>query len=142
MKTITDFLVENSTEMPGFLISRSTMPQIKDVDAMLSYLSSIGVTYHEDPSMSMKYVRPTQHNYERDKVDAIKNQLINNNDSKMKPIIVSYQPSIGEGHPTQFFVLDGHHRYLAAKELGVGISAIVINCPINKLLKICLDKEF
>jgi ParB-like chromosome segregation protein Spo0J len=77
---------------------------------------------------------PTQTDFNQDKVDQIKsdwNYIVGN----QKPIIASKEDG---------FVLDGHHRFFAAKQLGTGINVIFVDLPINKLLAISnifLDKN-
>ena len=54
---------------------------------------------------------------DRKKIDKIKEGIKNGDD--IPPIVVDFAPVIKNGEPYQFGLMDGHHRYIAYKELGI-----------------------
>lgn len=54
---------------------------------------------------------------DRKKIDKIKEGIKNGDD--IPPIVVDFAPVIENGKPYQFGLMDGHHRYIAYKELGI-----------------------
>lgn len=115
----------------NFMIARTNMPQIEDTGDFLSYLESIEVGYTKHIS-SVRHFKPTQaEGFNEYKIRNISMDMRKDPDSipSMKPIIVS-----NDG-----YVLDGHHRYLAAIREEENIPFIVVDTTINKLLKISYD---
>lgn len=104
------------------------MPQIKDIDSFLSYVSSQG---HSSMDMvgDVDDFRPTQTDFDQDKVDRIKYDMIHNPRKANKSILVT----------SDGFVLDGHHRYLAAKQLNNMISYHQLSTNISDSLKLAYD---
>ena len=54
---------------------------------------------------------------DRKKIDKIKEGIKNGDD--IPPIVIDFAPVIKNGEPYQFGLMDGHHRYIAYKELGI-----------------------
>jgi len=124
MKNFRQFITEEMSQFSGFLISRDNMPQIKNVKDYVNFIERQGIRV--DSSNMMVYMfRPTQINFEQEKVDRIKAD-VGDDTSTMTPIVVSEDG----------FVLDGHHRYFAAQQMDISIPVITVNLPINKLLKL------
>lgn len=115
----------------AFAISRANMPQIDDIDGFVKYLNKFGIDSELVSLSNVDSISPTQTDFNQEKVDQIKSNW--SRDSK--PIIAS---------KVDGFILDGHHRYYSAKQLGEGINVIFVDLPINKLLvmaNLFLDKN-
>ncbi len=76
---------------------------------------------------------PTQFEYDEDKVRRIITDWEYDQDTieQTKPIIVSEDN----------FVLDGHHRYFAAKQSRTAVPVVKVYLPINKLLKLAFEYQ-
>jgi len=103
----------------GFVIARSQMPQINDVNAFKAFLTSASIDYVEGDFDPRKF-KPVQID-----VDAAKIADIADFD---KPIIVSADD----------YILDGHHRYFAGRDRSY-IKAIKVDLTINKLLSLAYE---
>jgi|AntDeeMinimDraft_5_1070356.scaffolds.fasta_scaffold26318_2 hypothetical protein len=124
MKNFRQFITEEMSQFSGFLISRDNMPQIKNVKDYVNFIERQGIRV-DSGNMMVYMFRPTQINFEQEKVDRIKAD-VGDDTSTMTPIVVSEDG----------FVLDGHHRYFAARQMDISIPVITVNLPINKLLKL------
>ncbi|MDX1532704.1 MAG: hypothetical protein R3230_00700 [Nitrosopumilaceae archaeon] len=112
-----------------FMIARSNMPQINDVDEFVSYLNSIGIENDLDTDL-VNHFKPTQSvGFDEYKIRNIQMQMRKYPDSKMTPIIVS----------SDGYVIDGHHRYLASSRTQTKIPFILVHTTTNKLLKIAYE---
>lgn len=109
----------------AFPIARASMPQV-DVKNLQRVLDQLDINYIVMKDIPWNY-RPTQTDFDEDKV----NQLIQKLQSgdTFGPIIVS----------NDNFVLDGHHRYIAANMTATPIDVMTVDLPINKLLKLVTD---
>lgn len=128
MKTFKQFILEDQMSQSAFALPRSQMPQIKDIDSFLSYISAHGHSYI-DMFGAVNNFRPTQTDYDQDKVDRIKQDMIRNPRTNTKSILVS----------SDGFVLDGHHRYLAAKQLNEMIAYYELSTNVTDSLKLAYD---
>lgn len=127
MKTLRTFIKERTlVPFNGFVIGRNQMPQIEYIDDFINFVDMQHIDCTKT-SGTVGHLNPTQFEYDELKVKRIMDEFVE--DNKMKPIIVS-----DDG-----YVLDGHHRYFAAKELNVAIPYILIRLPINKLLKLAYN---
>jgi hypothetical protein len=77
MKTFKQFILEDQMKMSAFNLPRSQMPQIKDIDSFLSYVSSQG---HSSMDMfgDVDDFRPTQTDFDQEKVNRIKYDMVHN----------------------------------------------------------------
>lgn len=102
-------------------ISREHMPQITSnwIDHFLTELSLDGIAFKEEKLIS-KILKPTQSEFNMSKVKRMKHV------SGDKPIIVS----------RDFYILDGHHRWLAVynQDKNRKINCIMIDLPILDLI--------
>ncbi|ASD50458.1 hypothetical protein FDI24_gp176 [Acidovorax phage ACP17] len=106
---------------------RHAMPQIKDFDAFMKDLEANDiavVTISVDP----EELKPTQGNFNEAKVKAM---LADKSWSK-NPIVSSDDD----------FVLDGHHRWLAAANAKQFIKSRVVDLPIDELLDFVKGKPY
>ena len=124
MKTFKEFIAEEQCKFPAFYVSRSNMPQIKTISQFESHVNSFGVET-EYKFVNAAELRTTQTDYDQSKVDSI----VADSQITSKAIIIS-----ADG-----YILDGHHRALAAAQKGVEVEALVVNLPINKLLKLAME---
>lgn len=116
----------------SFMIARVNMPQIDDVEAFTDYLYGIhgvGICTYIDYVDGYKPLQ--SEGFDEYKIRNICMDMRKKPDDipSMKPIIVS-----GDG-----FVIDGHHRYLAAIREQVKIPYIVVDITANKLLKLAYE---
>ena len=107
-------------------IHRAEMPQIRSIElkGAMKELATNGtnVLYK---SSNIGVLQPTQENYCQDKVDSMKEEMTE--PFNIEPIVVSNDNAI----------IDGHHRWLAAKQkFGENsyIPSYVIGLPIDKAL--------
>jgi hypothetical protein len=101
-------------------IPRAEMPQVKAEHrgAMVNFLAARGIS-HEQTDVNPAELKPTQAEFSPAKVREAAGLSTSG-----RSVLVS-----SDGH-----VLDGHHQWLAAKERGVPVKAIVLNAPIEQLL--------
>jgi len=107
-------------------ISREKMPQIseEDQEIFFKYLKDHGVKITKTKILA-KDLKPTQKTINLSAV----NKLLKTNSSKLKkPIIVS----------SDNYVIDGHHRWLAAlnKNRESKVNVIKSSIPVKQLIKI------
>lgn len=121
----------NDTEkfviIPGaYMVPRSQMPQIRDQDAFLKFLSDNDMFWVETKFPTEKII-PLQSMVDRKKIAKLSLAEID----KLPPIVLSE-----DGH-----IIDGHHRFFAVHDTGASeINAIVVMGHTNKVFK--LAQEF
>lgn len=120
MKSFKEFVKESLSPNAGFMISRDNMPQIGSSLEFIKFLKKQNISYEELRS-NVNHVRPTQIDFDQDKVDRIIDKGVNDN-----PIIIS----------NDNYVLDGHHRYFAALQMDEDINILQVSLTINKLLRV------
>lgn len=116
---------------PGLNIHRKDMPQIEDkhMTGFFEFLKSKGGKIVKT-KMKASDLKPTQRNFNVDGVAAMENHFRTNKEKSRKPLIVS----------SDNYIIDGHHRWLAAKNLGMDIPVVhVTNISLKKLLEISHD---
>lgn len=130
MKNFFQYVKEAMAPMPAFNVPRVAMPQINDIQKFKETLDKEGISYFEEVIKDMSKVRPTQTDYDQEKVSDIIGSMKTDSDriADSLPIITSRTDDQSE------FVLDGHHRYYAALQTGAQLKSLVVNLPINKLL--------
>jgi len=106
---------------------RHTMPQLSQFDAFMADLNKAGIE-SEVRQIDPGVLTPTQGNFSEDKVDF----LINEKKWDAKPIITSNDD----------YVIDGHHRWLAAVKLGKNIKSRVIDMTADDLLAFLKNKPY
>lgn len=125
MKTLREYMTECMS------VTRINMPQVEDTASFTAYLDSVGVAWSDDIT-AVHHLRATQsEGFNNDKINSIIDSLETDPDSAadMKPIISSEDG----------YVLDGHHRFLAAKQLGMMIPIVKVELPLNKLMKLAYE---
>lgn len=105
---------------------RHGMPQLTNYDAFVSAVKGAGGTI-SDVELTPKDLTPTQKNFNEEKVQ----RLIDAGDLG-KPIISS----------NDNFVVDGHHRWLAAHRKGDKVKCRQVSMSIDEILDLCKDADF
>ena len=121
------------------MIRRDQLPQIPSnkVGEFVKFCEEKGVPV-EDCGIPPSHIHPIQGEFNREKVDALKKK----NTGEWDSLIVASpreEPSSGNTH---VMLLDGHHRYIAQKELNPekNINCLWFHCPIKELVR--LGHEF
>lgn len=119
-------VIAESLDMPeiGYMtFSRELLPQIVDQDEFLDHLKLMGIDYTK-VALNADDVKATQSDgFDMDKVA----KMMNN--KTLHPVLVS----------SDYFILDGHHRWIAAFNKKHTFSALLINAPILELIRIAAD---
>ena len=128
MKKFKTYIAELRVERPNAKdtlgIKRDKMPQVrsKDYDELIAHLKKNGVSVQKKSVKATK-LKATQSDFNVDKiVDKISSIKTL---GKAKPLIVS----------SDSYIIDGHHRWLAAKNVGGSIDVMQSNVKVKELLK-------
>lgn len=122
MKDFKEFL---ASKVPGFLIGRSSMPQIKDQQKFIDHLSSLGI-YFSFEEVPVSSITPVQPDIDQEKVLSINPRKFSN------PIVVS----------DSYYILDGHHRFFSYLINDFDfIEVLKVDIGINKLLVLAKEYE-
>lgn len=116
----------------GKRLNRSQLPQIKstDVAEFVEWMSEQGVDSFST-TVKAADLNPIQLEINLDKVEGMKQvHQSGTKDMGAKPVMVS----------SDDFLIDGHHRWYALKELGEDINVVLFDAPIDELLS--LIKKF
>ena len=129
----TELRVDRPNTKDTLGIERGKMPQVrsKDYDDLIKHLKKNGVRVQKK-TVKASTLKATQSNFNVDKiVDKISNIKTL---GKAKPLIVS----------SDNYIIDGHHRWLAAKNVGGSIDVMQSNVKVKELLKhvYSFDKTF
>lgn len=136
MKTFKTYISELKIEMPpkgaGLGIPRSEMPQVaeKDYPDYFKYLKNKNITFKEY-LMNPNDLKPIQKDFNVPGVERSLDKIakILASGSKDKFILVSKDN----------YIVDGHHRWIAYKNLKKDIAVLKANVPMKKLLKVTLE---
>lgn len=128
MKKFSSFGREFKVDMPAAKdtlgILRDEMPQVKsdDYDALIAHLQKNGIKMQKK-SVKASTLKASQKNFNSDNiVKAIGNIKTL---GKAKPIIIS---SVN-------YVIDGYHKWLAAKNVGTNIDVMQATAKVDELMK-------
>jgi len=107
------------------------MPQIDNVDAFVKFLSGNGISSELCCGLVYMFKPLQSEGFDDDKIAEIANDITDNihNYKKITPIIVS----------SDGYVIDGHHRYLAAVSVQSSLPYIQVDTTANKLLKMAYE---
>jgi uncharacterized protein (DUF1015 family) len=128
MKKFSTFIVELKVDSPDAKdtlgISRDKMPQVKsaDYDELMTYLQKSGIKMQKK-TVKANTLRATQRDFNTDKIVNAVGKI--KTLGTAKPIIVS----------SDNYVIDGHHRWLAAKNVGTSINIVQANVKVKELMK-------
>jgi hypothetical protein len=110
-------------ELGGMTFSRDLLPQIVDQDEFLDHLTLLGIE-HSKVALNAADVKATQSDgFNMDKVAKMMKA------TNLKPVLVS----------SDHFILDGHHRWIAAHNQKHTFKALEIAAPILELIRIAAD---
>lgn len=107
---------------------RHAMPQLSQFDKFKADLKANDIKMTEGGTKNPKSLTPTQSNFNEEKVEA----MIENGTWNNKPIIVSDDD----------YVIDGHHRWLAAVQTKKPVKVCVVGMTAEKLLDFLKDKDY
>lgn len=105
---------------------RHGMPQIKDWDAFTKNIEELGEKI-EDVELTPSDLTPTQKNFNDEKV-----QRIIDDKKDFAPIVVSKDG----------FVIDGHHRWLAAHRMGQNVKCRQVSMSADDILEMCQGADY
>lgn len=135
MISFRDYLAELKIEIPKadetLGIERENMPQIegKDYEHFLSYLRKKGASSKRE-KVAARTLKPIQKEFSKAGVEKSLERLRSPEVDPRPPVIVSKDN----------YIIDGHHRWLAAKNAGVKDFEITrVNAPMSELLKMAHD---
>lgn len=120
-------IIAESLEMPpiGLTFSRDLLPQIKNQSEFMDHLKAIGIA-SKKASFDTGVLRATQSDgFDMKKVAALMKS------PEPKPVLVS----------SDGFILDGHHRWIAAFNKKEQIPSLVMDAPILELIRIAADYQ-
>lgn len=121
------------------MIHRDQLPQIpaNKIREFMKFCENKGVSV-EQCALPPSHIHPLQGEFNREKVDSMKGKA----NGEWKSILVANPREEPESGNVQVIVLDGHHRYIAQKELNPdkNINCIWFHCPIKELVR--LGHEF
>lgn len=105
-------------------ISRGNMPQVRsaDYDELLAFLKSKKISMTKK-TVKANTLKATQRNFNKDKIVGAAAKYSTLKDAK--PIIVSKDN----------YIIDGHHRWLGAHNVGGDITIYQANVKVDDLLK-------
>lgn len=112
----------------GFIDRRGDMPQIRNVVAFQNDLFMSGVFYEYDDNVTPEDLSPTQKEFNEGKVDSI----VSAGSWAKKPIFFS----------NDNYVIDGHHRWLAAHKANSLVPGFKIDMTIDQVLEFLKDKPY
>lgn len=127
-----EFKIDIPKPKEGLGIKRNDMPQIeqKDYDDYVKHLKTNGITLTTD-TVDPDTLKPTQKDFSKPGIERSIEKFIEVIKGKrdLEPIIISSDNR----------VLDGHHRWLAHKNIGMKIPVLKANVKIKKLLDVTHD---
>ena len=123
-QVIAEFRATTPKSKDTLEIERLDMPQVhpKDYAELLTYLTSLGIKM-EKGEIKAKKLSATQSDFNLGKILSIMGIL--KKIDKANPLIVS----------SDNYIVDGHHRWLAARNGGQNISIIKADVKIRVLLR-------
>ena len=128
MKKFKSYIAELKVDRPGagqtLGVTRDKMPQVKskDYDELIKHLGKNGVRMNKK-SVKASTLKATQKDFNVDKIVGAISKI--KTLGTAKPLIVS----------SDNYIIDGHHRWLAAKNVGGSIDVMQSNVKVKELLK-------
>lgn len=124
-----EFKIDIPKAKEGLGIKRDDMPQIEEkyYDEYFKYLKKNGINITKD-TVDPDDLKPTQSNFSKPGIERSIEKFVEvlKGKRELKPIIVSSDNR----------VIDGHHRWLAHKSIGMKIPILKANVSAKKLLDV------
>ena len=125
MKNYKQFVSEEMFNRSAFYLPRNQMPQINNIADFKQFLDRSGVEYKDYYAPTVDLI-PTQSDFDEEKVK----NFPSHSDSHIDPIVIVRTPS------GKKFILDGHHRYVAMKYLGLDIPVVETEMEVTDMLRL------
>ena len=111
-------------------IPRNRMPQVKTADypEYFKYLKDNGVDFKKIEGVKAAQLKPIQGEFSKQGVEKQLNKILKNLEDGGKPLIAS----------SDDYIIDGHHRWLAAKNTRSSVTVFKADIPMRELLELTL----
>ena len=111
-------------------IPRNRMPQVKtkDYPEYFQYLKDSGVKFEKVTGVDPKKLKPIQGEFSKQGVERQLDKILKNLEDGGKPLIAS----------SDDYIIDGHHRWLAAKNTRRRVDIFKADIPMRELLELTL----
>ena len=111
-------------------IPRNRMPQVKTADypEYFKYLKDNGVNFKKIEGVKAAQLKPIQGEFSKQGVEKQLNKILKNLEDGGKPLIAS----------SDDYIIDGHHRWLAAKNTRRPLTIFKADIPMRELLELTL----
>ena len=125
-----EFKIDMPADDDGMGIPRKKMPQVrtKDYPEYFQYLKDNGVHFQKLDSVKAASLKPTQSEFSKQGVEKQLNKIYNDLDDSAKPLIAS----------SDDYIIDGHHRWLAAKNTRRSLTVFKADIPMRELMSLTL----
>ena len=121
-----EFKIDMPSDDEGMGIPRKKMPQVKTADypEYFKYLKDNGVEFQKINNVKATSLKPIQSEFSKQGVEKQLNKIYNDLDDNAKPLIAS----------SDNYIIDGHHRWLAAKNTRRSLTVFKADIAMDKLL--------
>lgn len=125
-----EFKIEVPDEKDTMGIPRNRMPQVKTADypEYFKYLKDNGVNFKKIENVKAAQLKPIQGEFSKQGVEKQLNKILKNLEDGGKPLIAS----------SDDYIIDGHHRWLAAKNTRNTVTIFKADIPMRELLELTL----
>ena len=125
-----EFKIEVPDEKDTMGIPRNRMPQVKTADypEYFKYLKDNGVNFKKIENVKASQLKPIQGEFSKQGVEKQLNKVLKNLEDGGKPLISS----------SDDYIIDGHHRWLAAKNTRNTVTIFKADIPMRELLELTL----
>ena len=126
-----EFKINMPADGEGMGIPRKRMPQIKSKDypEYFKYLKDNGVNFEKIDGVKAATLKPTQSEFSKQGVEKQLDKIWNKSDDGYKPLIAS----------SDDYIIDGHHRWLVAKNTKSPLNVFKADVPMRELMALTLQ---
>lgn len=127
---VKEFKIEVPDKKDTMGIPRNRMPQVKTADypEYFKYLKDNGVNFKKIENVKASQLKPIQGEFSKQGVEKQLNKISQNLEDSGKPLIAS----------SDDYIIDGHHRWLAAKNTRRTVTIFKADIPVRELLELTL----
>lgn len=127
---VKEFKIEVPDKKDTMGIPRNRMPQVKTADypEYFKYLKDNGVNFKKIENVKASQLKPIQGEFSKQGVEKQLNKISQNLEDGGKPLIAS----------SDDYIIDGHHRWLAAKNTRRTVTIFKADIPVRELLELTL----